>query len=207
MLLTTRWAPGDTPSPRASPTLVLVYREGPGEGSWEDARSALRQKCQGWRYAAIQMGPQAHCLVWTLLVEWALCSRARAMHRNHQGCPSHRTGRSLCPRSQQAQLRGLFRVTSNRAASLLISLGFQFRPRLVFMGDVSQEVERKRTSPASFLLEAGPSGQDACFPGGPASLPLLSSWLDCHPSSPGNTAASVHGLSQNPVPPDPLVHS
>lgn len=67
------------------------------------------------------------------------------------------------------------RGTGNRAASLLISLGFQFRPRLVFMGDVSQEVERKRTSPASFLLEAGPSGQDACFPGGPASVPLLSS--------------------------------
>lgn len=90
------------------------------------------------------------------------------MHRNCQECPSRRLEDAFCAPAATAnapRLRGLFRVTSNGAASLLISLGFQFRPRLVFVGDVSQEVERKRTSPASFLPEAGPSGRMPAFLG------------------------------------------
>lgn len=100
------------------------------------------------------------------------------MHRNRQECPSRRLGDAFCapaPTATAPRLRGLFRVASNGAASLLTSLGFQFRPRLAFMGDVSQEVERKGTSPASFLPEAGPSGRMPAFLGVQPSVPLLSS--------------------------------
>lgn len=68
-----------------------------------------------------------HCLVVTLLPEWAPCSRSQNKARQWQECthPPHRE--ALCapaPMANVSLLRSVFGVTSAWAVSLLISLGF-----------------------------------------------------------------------------------
>ena len=119
-----------------------------------------------------------HFLGITLLPEWALCSRSQNKAQQQQECthPPHRE--ALCapaPMANVSLLRGLFGVTSAWAVSSLISLGSSVQASCCshvgclsgqLSCHLSQEVERKGNSNPSFLLEAGPSGQDACSPGG-----------------------------------------
>lgn len=135
VLLTTQvstWAP----SPRTSPTLVLVCREGPGEGSWEDVHSALREM-PGMKIRSHSDG----ALCATAWSEPSLWSGPSVLGPdNAQELPGVSRpppgGRFLCPcpTANAPRLRGLFRVTPNGAASLLISLGFQFRLALFSWG-------------------------------------------------------------------------